>query len=168
ITSFGVTFHGHVAASWEIVARWSATVTTTERDDVERFGPTENARSAGPWRVVGALMVSQSDSALAVHSHSLAVATLIVPEPPTDVMVDVLSLNVTEHRWAEGSIGDSTVVDDEPQRVANTTAISSTIGRERNRTPPEWAMNVRADRGRLHATDLFGNGAQSYRAAVYV
>jgi hypothetical protein len=37
-TSEGDTFQGHVAASCEIVARWSPTDTATERGDVERFG----------------------------------------------------------------------------------------------------------------------------------
>jgi hypothetical protein len=47
-TSEGDTFHGHVAASWETVARWSPTDTPAERGEVDRFGGTENARSAGP------------------------------------------------------------------------------------------------------------------------
>lgn len=37
-TSEGDTVHGHVAASWEIVARWSATDTSTDRGEVDRFG----------------------------------------------------------------------------------------------------------------------------------
>jgi hypothetical protein len=122
-TSEGDTFHGHVAASWEIVARWSATDTSTERGEVDRFGWTEKPRSAGPWRVVGTPKVSQSDTALTVHSHSLAVATLIVPDPPADVMLDVLTFRVTAHRCVEGPV--RRVVDPEPQPVAN--AVSTSI-----------------------------------------
>jgi hypothetical protein len=38
VTSVGVTFQGQVAASCEIVARWSETETATDRGKVDRFG----------------------------------------------------------------------------------------------------------------------------------
>ena len=48
VSSEGATLHGQVAASWEIVARWSPADTATDRGTVDRFDGTENATSAGP------------------------------------------------------------------------------------------------------------------------
>jgi hypothetical protein len=45
------------------------------------------------------------------------VATLIVPDPPDDVMLDVLTLRVTAHRGVERGVGVKSVVDEEPQPV---------------------------------------------------
>ena len=81
------------------------------------MGCTENGRSAGPCPVAGAPNVSQSDSALAVHWHSLSVATLIVPDPPDDATLDVLTFKVTPHRDVERAVGVRSVVDEEPQPV---------------------------------------------------
>ena len=47
-TSDGDTRHGHVADSCEILARWSATDTSTDRGRVDRFGCTENGTSVAP------------------------------------------------------------------------------------------------------------------------
>ena len=62
--------------------------------------------------------MSQSDPALRVHAHSRATSMLIVPVPPADVMVDVLTFRRTAHR-DEGPVGVSSVVDEEPHPVAN-------------------------------------------------
>jgi hypothetical protein len=61
---------------------------------------------------------------LAVHAHSLAVATLIVPDPPADVMLDVPTFRVSAHRSGE-PVGPTRVVDEVPQPVAN--AVSRSI-----------------------------------------
>ena len=47
-TSEGDTRQGHVAGSWEILARWSATDTSTDRGKVDRFGCTTNGSSVAP------------------------------------------------------------------------------------------------------------------------
>jgi hypothetical protein len=101
--------------------------------------------------VVGALSVSQSDSALAAHSHSLAVATLIVPDPPADVTLDALTVRVTAHRCVVRPVGFRRVVDEEPQPVAN--AVRKITEKQRRRTPPRCTMSFCSHIGRLHASD---------------
>jgi hypothetical protein len=53
------------------------------------------------------------------------VVTLIVPDPPADVMLDVPTFSVTAHRSGDGPLGPRRVVDEVPQPVAN--AASRTI-----------------------------------------
>jgi hypothetical protein len=47
-TSDGDTRHGHDAGSCEILVRWSATDTSTDRGKVDRFGCTTNGSSVAP------------------------------------------------------------------------------------------------------------------------
>ena len=101
---------------------------------------------------MGALNVSQSDSALAVHSHSLAVSTVIVPEPPADVTLDVLTFSVTAHRCADRSLGDRRVVDEELQAVANAMRMSNE--EYRNRTPPKLVITAGGNTGRQRASEI--------------
>ena len=92
------------------------------RGDVDLFDCTEKVRSAGPCPVVGPLKVTQSDSARAVHSHSLAIATLSVPDPPADDMAAPLSVTAAAHLCVEGPVGVTEVLDDEPQPAATATS----------------------------------------------
>jgi hypothetical protein len=65
---------------------------------------------------------------------------LIVPDPPADVMLDVVTFRVNPHRCVEGPLGVKRVVDEEPQPVAN--ALSRSIEGQISRTPPRWVMAV--------------------------
>ena len=75
---------------------------------------------------------------------------LIVPDPPADVTLDVLTFSVTAQRCAERSLGDRRVVDEELQAVAN--AIRISIEEYRNRTPPEWVITG-GNTGRQRASE---------------
>jgi len=77
--------------------------------------------------------VTQFESALAVHWHSLSVAMVIVPDPPADVMRAVLTLTVSPHRAFDGPSG-VTEVDEELQPLEH--AATKRITEQRRRTPP--------------------------------
>ena len=54
---------------------------------------------------------------MTVHEHSRSVAMLIVPDPPAEVMVDVLIFSFIPHRCMEEPVGFNSVVDEEPHAV---------------------------------------------------